>query len=226
MEDDPNRLNPLVESLIGSAFAVIDRKYGTDGLSPKGYHNRFHTSDVLNSASYLSDLAIAKGRLDCNLKPLLLIAAAFHDIEQDLGPGNNELASSEKAYRAMKESGIFDEEDCRIVSGAILGTRIFFEEEIMKQSVSTESPYITQLLADADLMSLGSNEELYWERAIGLFNELHPGKSSLSPEWRLFLVKQVKLLSSHKYFTPEAEEMFIYQAENLASTERALALVA
>jgi predicted metal-dependent HD superfamily phosphohydrolase len=175
----------------------------------------------VGSVSALADMSIAKGRLNPRDKSLLIVGAAFHDVEQDLGSGAIEEASSATAREAMQSESVFTVEDQDLVDRLIMGTKIHFEDGVMKQTAERED-YLVRLLADADLSSLGRPTDIYWARSVGLFHEFF-GESPTKDDQIAFLNNQITPLTHHVYFTEEAVELFPHQADNLSYTEAVFA---
>jgi hypothetical protein len=223
--ENPNETIELTtaQELADQAYAEIDTKYGTEGRNPKGYHNVAHTrDDVVGGIIELADLAITSGKITPRDKALLIIIGAFHDIEQDLGSGQNETASARKTRVAMRKTSKFTDDDEDVVDVAIMGTQIRFEGGVMLQSASAEDSFLAQLMADADLSSLGRDTETYWVRSVGLLTELSGDKPTVEDQVA-FLESQIRLLQQHEYYTDEARELFPHQKENLEYTEAVLA---
>lgn len=114
---------PTLSLLVSQAFYVIDQKYGPESVSPKRYHNLPHTMGVVEAASDIADEAIANGKISLHATQLIIIAAAYHDIEQDLGSGLNERASADAAIAAMRKTGEFSSDDEQAVSDMIMATQ-------------------------------------------------------------------------------------------------------
>jgi predicted metal-dependent HD superfamily phosphohydrolase len=201
-------------SLIETAVDLVDQKYGSESRSRLSYHDATHTLEVVNAIGQISFLALSNGRIDLADIPRLSIAGAFHDVEQGLGSGANEEASADIAVDAMRETGHFSDEDFDIVHACIIGTKVTFEGDVMTQHASSSSIYQVRLLADADLVSFGSEYSKYQERALGLFEEIYP-TNNREQNWLQFLNLQVALLSTHEYNTEEARVLFTNQQANL-----------
>jgi len=199
----------LARRLAESAYIEIERKYGEKGVSPKAFHNVFHGREIVKSALLIADEAIKSGKISPEDRFLLIIAGAYHDIEQDLGSGANEIASAAKAEQAMKDSGQFNKQEIEIVKDAILGTTVVFENGIIRQSASGNP--LSQMIADADLANLGSPTEVFWDRSEHIFREQYPDGNGMDE----FLEFQTGLLTHHTYCTEEAKILFPHQRENL-----------
>lgn len=213
-------LEEATYTLANQALTIIEEKYGFSSTNHLGYHDTEHTKQVIDAASTLGNMAVHRDKIDVLDRYLLIIAAAFHDIEQDKGSGNNEVVSALEAKRAMAKNNVFDEREVSLVEDAILATRVTYDAGHLQQSASN---YFTQLLADADLVSLGSDTESYWSRAVGLFHEWY-GNDCIDTANRItFMSHQVALLKTHVYYTPEANEIFTNQPVNLAFSEDILA---
>lgn len=200
---ETSRKEGVVTQLINYAFSEVERKYGKgvgDGETPKSYHNLLHTKEVLTAAQQIAKKALEAGKIGVADIPLIEIAASFHDIEQDLGSGNNERESARIAAEEMRKIGLKDE-DVQKVKRMILATTVFFENGVMKQSATDD--YLTQVLADADLSNLGQEPQFYWERAQNLLREVG------------FIGEQASFLENHRFYTEEAKRLFPHKKENI-----------
>jgi predicted metal-dependent HD superfamily phosphohydrolase len=200
---------------IAEALLTVDSKYGLSSLSPKHYHNTLHTLEVISAARAIGNLAVKKGLLELAVLDLLSIEAAWHDVEQDLGMGDNETASADFALAEMSKFGVFSEEDKKQVRLGIEATAVKDIDGVVTQFADLNS-LMAQIMADADLSSLGYQTDEYWHRAKNLFKERHPGQVLEGEALRSFADQQTKLLARHVFYTPDAAELFPYQAENLS----------
>ncbi len=200
--------DPVASLLINLAIETIETKYGPESPNPKPYHNTEHTIGVINAASHLADAALRKNMIRPHDKNLLLIAAAYHDTEQDKGSGDNEHASAKLALGSMKEFGDFLAEDCHLVRTAIMGTQVYSDGAGVMHQMAKSGNYLSQLLADADLAAIGQPTEIYQATAINLFRELHPDELLGGESYNQFLVGQSNFLANHNFFTSIADELF------------------
>lgn len=205
------------ELMVTEAFVAIESKFGVSSATPKSYHNSLHALQVVSAATAIASLAIERDHLQSTDKGLVKIAAAYHDIEQNLGRGANELASAEIAIKRMDKAGIFSALDKREVELGILATAIYFDDGILRQS-ATSGSMISQVVADSDLASFGCPTEQYWDVARSLFLELNPGQELEGQALEEFVDQQTCLLANHEFYTPEAAELFPHQEENLRFT--------
>lgn len=205
-----------VEVIIEDALSEVERLYGSgegDGEYPMKYHNMLHSRSVVDAATQIAELAIIRNKLDQAKKDIVRISAGFHDIEQGLGGGANEEQSILKAEVAMRESGIFSDEDIADMRAGINATKVKFENGTITQSATED--YNTQVVADADFASLGKESEAYWETAYSLLQEMKKTDTP-SPEDLLDFAKaQITLLENHKYYTDEANELFPHKEANI-----------
>ncbi len=228
---------PLLENdsahlIVQQAFSIIDARYGPEGRNPKEYHNLLHTLGVVQAASDIADLAIADGKIAPEDKRLVMIAAAWHDTEQDLGSGPNEEESTASALIAMRAVGGFSDRDEQLVSAMIMATQVHFDEEgKMSQSAITETShdtdlYLTKILADADLSNLGKTTEEYLVGLSGFFQEMNPSVNVDSLQGLKVLQSQVPFLQNHTFYTPEAAQLFPNKADNILYAKHLVNLAA
>lgn len=206
--------------LVGFALTEIRSRYGEAGRSPRGYHNEAHTKQVIEDVGLLADLAVGTGKIIPEDKELLLIAAAYHDIEQDHGPGINEEESASIAQDVMRQTGQFSQEDEYRVTAIIRATTIITGIDPITQFVSED--YLTKIMADADLAHLGKEVNICWDSILALFMEdkaayeKRNGSNSLTP---INIIKAAEsggdFIGKHEFYTPEAESLFPHHAQNL-----------
>lgn len=218
-------IDPAARAVIQGAYDLVEAKYGPSGKSPRGYHNLAHTTSVVEAAALLADAAIANGKILPHDKRLIVIAAAYHDTEQDLGSGPNEQESVQLAIADMRSTGEFSQTDEKAVSDMIMATQVHFDGE-GRMSQSCTDDYRTQIVADADLASLGRPVEVYLQGVEGLFREFNPGVDIESPQGLRFLKGQVAFVSNHVFYTPEAAQLFPGEAHNGAYIQNLLDQVA
>lgn len=181
--------------------------------SRRYYHGRLHAEIVLREVERLGHLAKANGKLYDRDIERLMVAAAWHDPEQALGPGENEEESARLASKAMKELFNYDDEEVYRVMELIRGTKIHFDMNGVMHQEAEKMGYVAQLLADADLSSLGAAEPEFVEMSTRLMREF-AGKSELTAEelklgWR----NQVKFMTGRKYLTEEGRALYEEQYE-------------
>jgi predicted metal-dependent HD superfamily phosphohydrolase len=202
---------------LGIITAGLDRlklRFGPKGMTPLAYHNENHTKNVLQAAAMLADKAIQNMRINQHDKELLLIAAAWHDTEQALGSGKNEQASAAAAVEEMMKANIYSEKDKQKVAEIIMATQVRYDSNGAMTQSATEN-YLTQLMADADLASLGKPTIEYWENAKKLFSELNPDAKIDAETYNNFIASQVPFLEHHYFYTQEAKELFPHKQENI-----------
>lgn len=203
------------EDLVRFALTEVGRKYGKgqgDGVIPLAYHNYNHSFDVVSAGEAIAISAANNGKISNDDIVLVKIAASFHDIEQELGGGLNEEASAKIAEERMKNGGVFNEEDIVKVRRMIMATVVHFEQGL-KQSATDD--YLTQIIADADLASLGQEPEVYWRKAESLLREFKKTNFPSRDDLREFLETQGGFLENHNFYTPEAKQLFSYKEDNI-----------
>ncbi|MFA6436443.1 MAG: hypothetical protein WCW30_04910 [Candidatus Gracilibacteria bacterium] len=81
---------------------------------------------------------------------------------------------------------------------------------------------ISQLLADADLATLGNEWPIYWKSMVLFFREQHPeiknesNTSEARETWEKYLQFQVNLLNNHHYHTQVAKDRYPHCPTNSA----------
>lgn len=204
-------ISEVTQLLAIQALGIIEDRYGPDSPDHLGYHDTEHTRQVIAATMLLGNLALTRGNITQHESQLLIIAGAFHDVEQGLGSGRNETESASQAENAMRKTGLFTSDDIEKVRTGIMATQVVYDAGHLEQSATD---YFTKLLADADLVSLGSSTEQYWDRTVGLFYEWY-GERADDREARIqFMTHQITLLSTHVYYTVEARTIFTNQPFN------------
>lgn len=204
-------------TLVDKGLAIMRQRYGTgagDGETPRIYHNTLHVSDVLRAAELISDLAIKKGRMLPGEEGLAKIAVAYHDTEQQRGSGIDEEVSAQEAAAAMAAEKVFSREEIEKVILMILATRIFFDKKgVMRQRITGN--YLSKMMADADLSTLGASPELCWDRAIRLLKEFKRTESLSEDDIQVFAAEQAIFIQDHPFHTEEARLLFPNARENI-----------
>jgi predicted metal-dependent HD superfamily phosphohydrolase len=207
----------VVPVLVDYAYQQIDERFGIGGLRPKAYHRLDHTAGVVDVSRRLFTLAIERGHIDPRFSPLGDLAAAFHDIEQELGAGQNEDASKQAVGERMRQTGVFTEDDVETVQKGIDGTKVVFDGGRIIQNGGSD--YFSQLIADADLSNIGDVFPVFWNSTLRVFVERNPTSAAQSAGqtgnvWRSFLADQEVLTSTHEFYTSEARDLFPHQGSN------------
>lgn len=205
----------IIEDLAKQALYSVSHKYGLGSAERRPYHDTQHTIWVADAAVGLAAQACQNDRISPGQRDLILIAGAYHDVVQEIGADDNERQSAAQAARAMRSTGIFDDEEIALVEDAILGTKV---QQVsggrIVQSAEGRS-YLAKLLADADLSTFGAPTAFYWDAAQRFFTETNPGVPMVGAILRQFLQQQVQLVSGHKYYTDEARQKFNNQPTNI-----------
>lgn len=202
------------QELIVDALEFIEFRYGERGTTPKSYHNAQHTADVIDAAMNIGTMASNEGRIPEKILPLIGIAAAYHDIEQNFGIVVNEQKSANYAHRAMKETGLFNAGQILLVRQMILASQARVDSDKIIQYVPEEN-YPAKILADADLSHLGKEFVYYWDNAFKLFKEDFAPEERTGKCLAYFVALQPKILRNHVFYTPEADKLFPHKAENI-----------
>lgn len=152
------------------------------------YHSIEHTLGVLRSCEFLAK----KSEVSKNELPLLLTAAAYHDIGFTEAYSNHEEIGCKIVGDKLPEYGYTEEEISKIQS-MIMATKI-------PQSPTT---LLEKVLCDADLDYLGGDK--YGEISDRLYEELGFYKKQLNEEeW---LNMQINFMEHHNYWTDFAKKV-------------------
>jgi predicted metal-dependent HD superfamily phosphohydrolase len=164
------------------------------------YHNVDHTLNVYNAAERLGKAEGVNGK---ELK-LLLTAAWFHDVGQIKGRADHETSSCIIAREVLPQYGYLKDDIERICS-IIMATKL----------PQSPADHLGEILADADLDYLGSND--FFVTSEKLYHEICQIDGVMSKEqWNRV---QIKFFHEHHYFTKTA------RAEREAKKEYNLQLI-
>jgi hypothetical protein len=181
-------LNSIVEAGIASALNLIRSRYegNSDPDNDMAFHNVEHTAGVVRRTEALLR-AMGASERDCQLGRL---AAGFHDTVQRWEPNaapdgrvlrkrftrQNEIDSAAEAVDLMRRtgSGQFSEQDCDLVTQAILATIPGWDVDnktVSQPNLTPDSPPIVRAVALADLGIPGMEGIVYIETGDNLFRE-------------------------------------------------------
>ncbi len=168
--------------------------------SGRYYHGPKHTNMVMGCVRMLARMA----GLSEHYILLLVIAAAWHDVEQSLGPGKNEQESGRLMGESMRRNG-FTEAEIMIPQMAIEGTKVWFDGNGVMHQEAEKMGLIEKLLADADLCNIGADAKDYLEMATRLMREVcsNPvmGWDDVGKGWQ----NQVKFMTNRVFLTHDAQ---------------------
>jgi uncharacterized membrane-anchored protein YitT (DUF2179 family)/predicted metal-dependent HD superfamily phosphohydrolase len=173
-------------------YTFLVHKLETGLPSYISYHDAQHTKNVVAAAEHL---AIAEGVLEDDII-LLKTAALFHDTGFLQNHTDHEMLSCILAKKYLPDYG-YTSDQIETICEMILATKL----------PQTPKNHLSQILCDADLFYLGSQEYLMYSDK--LFNESKKnGVLKTESDW---LLKQVEFLTMHHYFTKTA----IHERENI-----------
>lgn len=148
------QLSPIDIALIADGFSEIDARYGPQSDAPKAYHEGTHTRDGFKDFCVYADIL--------GLSPQEFadgcLALAYHDWEQDEGPGGNEEKSALEVMRRMEQAGYSVERQLH-TGNCILVTYVEFNEhgQLISKRLMEAEPDKTMLavsLADMNGITL------------------------------------------------------------------------
>lgn len=207
----PENREQAVKLLVRKGLSLVDLRYGNYGSAPKAYHNVAHTISVIDATEEICDLAIDRGKIKAGFKDHLAVAAAFHDVVQDHGQ-ENEVLSAEEAAKEMLEIGHFNEIDIRTVQNAITATQLVKDNGNVVQ-MAVEG-YLTRIVADADLASLGGNSETYLTNLFNLYEELSQ-TAEVGSIYKFIREQALNFNANHSFLTEEANVLFPCKQVNI-----------
>lgn len=189
-------LKEAVKTLVTEALRVVEEKYGTNGEGAKPFHDRNHTLEVISDAIRTFDIiasAMPHLQLTGKDKLLTIIAASYHDIEQDQ-PGKNEIQSGIICEQDMtKHHDLFSNEDLGIAKAMISATTYDFmnhrqlltNPDTPLSACSDKQSVLERVIAAADFGGLGFFSRQWW-RGNRLAKEILPPDKTFDPAETLF----------------------------------------
>ncbi len=221
-ELDSLAVRPITIDLAREGLELMDQRYGPQGASPRPYHNPNHVIDVIESAY---KLARASGVSQHGIE-LIIVGAAFHDVEQDKGIGENEATSAEAATKAMNKhskgrpvSKGFSLRDQRFVDDIIHGTVWhMYRGRLVQHAVSP----LAKFVADGDLCGLGKDIKPAWNNTLRLMNEII-GEGATIAQKLGFVANSTEIFKGHSYFTSAAGFVYPHAHRSIEFMERILA---
>jgi len=175
-----------VEQIVRAKMSRLPRSYR--------YHCLEHTEQVVRNV-----LAIAAAeRLPEAELPLLIIAAWLHDFMIDEIYVGHEAAVSEFAASLFSPSsamgGVHDR-SCTLTAGELE----IIQSSIMATKLPQQAPHqFAEILADADLLYLGTNLFFPWSTRLREEHAEVLGRAYSDLEW---IELNIGFLREHKYFT-------------------------
>jgi len=173
------------------------------------YHGLKHTGMVIVCATELGRLA----SLDSQAIVYLRMAAAWHDAEHRLGPGNNEEESARLVGLSMKKQDWGDNQ-VEVVQNLIRATVVEKISGVVYQKARSMGQ-LEKLLADADLGYIGARKSDFIEMSLCFMAEMvKKPVASLTTEERLSGWQgEVEFLAGRCFLTPVAE---LFMGEKLS----------
>jgi predicted metal-dependent HD superfamily phosphohydrolase len=163
------------------------------------YHNLHHTLNVVEKCYELGKSYCLK---DVEMETLLL-AAWFHDTGYCLNAINHEDESVKIAFIFLNEFGVTTDYRSKVES------LILVTKPSAKPTTLAE-----EILCDADMHHLGSEDYFKWSRLLKQELELKIGRQLSEEEWNL---ENISFFKSHHYFTDYARSHWETQKlKNLA----------
>ncbi|MCL6754704.1 hypothetical protein KBT16_28480 [Nostoc sp. CCCryo 231-06] len=166
------------------AFNSLIAAYSTPG---RYYHTLKHIAHVLSTIQILEGYT--------NNLPAVQLAAWFHDVVYDTQAQDNEQRSADYAFELLSNLGI-PESTITIVTRLILNT---------KDHQAAVDDYDSQVLLDADLAILATNQVQYGEYAYAIRQEYGSVSEANYITGRQQVLERF-LQRSHIYFTPLMSE--------------------
>lgn len=184
-------LKEAVKTLVNEALATVEEKYGTNGEGAKPFHDRDHTLEVISDVIRTFDIiagAMPHVQLTGKDKLLTIIAAGYHDVEQDQ-PGQNEIHSGTVCVLDMRnKNDIFTDQDIQLTK-AMIGTTTYdfinhqqalTNPDIPLGDLTDKNAVLERVIAAADFGGLGFFSRQWW-RGNRLAKEILPPGKTFDP---------------------------------------------
>jgi len=186
-EQATNQWERTVSQIISEGLNTVADRYGVDGegASQEGklaFHDLSHSLEFIDDAMELhrssTEAGIIPSQGDLNfarVKFLIALGASYHDIEQNLGPGENEDASWLELEKTIRDKSLaITDQEKRLLNSGIEATKVknyqTLEQEISRPADTLEG-WFERLFADSDLSAFLKFERQHW-RGNRLFWEL------------------------------------------------------
>ncbi len=164
-----------------TALEEVDSKYGPSSDHPLSFHNAPHSLGVTRRVVRLTNMLypFIQPKYQNGIYDLGIIGGATHDIEQELGPGENERVSAESAGRQVSDAdGVLNTTTFkkRLTRGIVATTVEMKEDgELVQTNLQsgTHDP-IKFGMAFADINGIAmEGSKRMWQDATNLYYELN-----------------------------------------------------
>ena len=196
------KLAPETIPIAVESLEEIDNDYGPGSDNPLPFHDAPHSVGVTRRGVRLANILYPYIRPVHRRRffDLVIIDGATHDRRQDLGPGENEIASAESAVQKVEaadgilNTGIFKK---RLVHGD-LATAVRMEDDgkLIQVNLRTGArDPIKFNMAFSDINGIAmEGDKRMWEDATNLYHELTPEAEQTIDGLVTFYISQVKFL--------------------------------
>ena len=179
--------NPL---LLQNAEQYIRQLFATRVEESFSYHAIGHTESVVKAATLMAD----HYKLSEDERLTLLLSAWFHDSGYSKGKAQDHEAASQRIATNYLQSKDVPSELIEKVANGIAATR-------MPQAPQN---LVEQILCDADLHHLGTEEFKIQNKLLRKELKNHGGEELKKKEWRQI---NIQFLQRHQYFTDYARQI-------------------
>lgn len=219
-----------IQNIIQTAENKITKEYH---MWP--YHNLKHSKRSAAEVSRLFDMEKKFRKtynepftLKSSDRELLILTATCHDVVQGLKPyGQNENASIKWLLKAMSQTEHFTKDEKKLITIAILGTKtqlledqLFQEVSCLKNGQDSRTILFAQIMADADLATLGMPWKDYFKQMVNYFKESTKNPTLMA--WKRCLKTQSSILRRYHYQTEAAQKRYRQLKKNAQKIETLL----
>jgi predicted metal-dependent HD superfamily phosphohydrolase len=207
-----------VDDMVEEGRAEVEKR--NPESSGRYFHSIVHTRMVMCYVNLLG-IAAFPTMASSNSRLSLREAAAWHDVEQRMGPRKNEEESARLAELAMQRLDFFPDE-IEVVKNLILATKVEWIDGMMHQEAE-KMGLAEKILADADLCYLGADTEEFIKMVYRMMAELAKKPvSELTDDEKLTGWKnQINFMTGRSFLTSQASfVMGLQLSDNLTMAKR------
>lgn len=232
VEPADQTISPEAQRLAAFMFAAIDDKYGKNSNSPNTHHNADHELNVAERSIEFANILYSyiPDEDKPGLYDALVLAAAAHDYEQDLGPGDNERASAKfliDTVLSSEDPEISEPYFANRLFDLVMVTEVAFGEDNNIEQTnlhagSTDTAKFIFAFADINGIAMEGKDRMITD-ATNIFLELY--KNPTVESYKNFFMSQIPFLRRRlndwritsdieRYFPQFDEEVYLIMEDN------------
>ena len=188
---------PIINDMLLKLRAELPKNLKYHAESEGEEEGITHTEDVLNETILF---AVADGISDKHSLELLGIMTVFHDAGFLVKYTANEPEGAKMAVEAMRATGNYSEEDCKLVSDGIEATAVDMIDGVLKQRSAPNT--LSGYLLDGDLSNFGRED--FRHKSDLVFAELQLQNPDRQMDKTAFLKATLGFILNHEWNTTAA----------------------